>query len=101
MFQTNMYTEHIILHVFLDYGNISFSIRYSSKLGIYKKKGRGYQNLLSFEKKNNYFFKKLTICQLSWGDKTLHWWSFHEDHCNKIHTNKTKQEDRKIVSIVK
>ena len=31
-----MSIEHIVLHVFLDYGNIQFSIRYSSKLGIYK-----------------------------------------------------------------
>ena len=52
-------------------------------------------------KKKKLLFKKLTICQLSWGDKTLHWWSFHEDYCNKIHTNKTKREDRKIVSIVR
>ena len=49
-FKANMYIEHIILHVFLDYGNIQFSIRYSSKLRIYKKKWGGDQNLLSFKK---------------------------------------------------
>ena len=57
--------------------------------------------VIFWEKKNKLLFKKLTICQLSWGDKTLHWKSFHEDYCNKIHTNKTKKEDRKIVSIVR
>ena len=53
-FETNMSIEHIILHVFLDYGNIQFSIRYSSKLGIYKKSQVGTRICYLFRKQKNY-----------------------------------------------
>ena len=45
-----MSIEHIILHVFLDYGNIQFSIRYSSELGFTKKVRWGLEFIFSENK---------------------------------------------------